>query len=156
MKTQGFTLIELILSMVIISVALTGTLMAINTTTRFSADPMIVHQAAAIAESYLDEISSKSFPSTLPCSSAVPSGGRVNYASICDYKFIAAGGEVPTDQLGNSVSGLGKYKVQVNIDDSTAHFQSLTAAASQILRIEVIVSNPNMPTTTYSVYRTNY
>jgi MSHA pilin protein MshD len=154
--SHGFTLIELILSMVIISVALVGTLLAINTTTRFSADPMLFHQAAAIAESYLDEIVSKNFPTTLPCSSSEPIGGRANYASICDYKFIVAGGEAPTDQLGNAVSGLEKYRVQIGINDTNATLQSLTATASQVIRIDVIVSHPNIPTTMYSVYRTHY
>lgn len=156
MKMQGFTLIELILSMVIISIALIGTLLAINTTTRFSADPMLFHQAAAIAESYLDEIASKDFPTTLPCRSPEPMGGRANYASICDYKFIAAAGEAPVDQLGNAVSGLERYRVQIGINDTNATLQSLTAAASQVVRIDVTVSHPNMPTTLYSVYRTHY
>jgi len=141
--------------MVVISIGLTGTLLAINTVVRRSVDPMIVHQAVAIAGSYLDEISSKGFPTSLPCSSSPPAGGRMDYVSICDYKFIPVAGQVPTDQLGNPMPGLENYTVKVNIDDTTAAFQGLTAAASQVVRIDVTVSNPHMTTTTYSVYRTN-
>lgn len=152
----GFTLVELVISMVIIGVALAGTLTAINMVTRYSADPMILQQSAAIAESYLAEIASKAFPPALPCSGTEPAGGRVNYATVCDYKFIPVSGQVPTDQMGNPVAGLSRYTVRVTIDDGAATLQGLTATAGQVIRADVIVSHPQLGSTTYSVYRTNY
>ena len=53
---RGFTLVELVIAMVVISIALSGVLMVMNYTTAHSADPMIQHQAVAIAEAYLEEI----------------------------------------------------------------------------------------------------
>lgn len=152
----GFTLIELVISIVIISIALTGILIVINTVVRNSGNSMVLQQAVAIADSYLAEIASKSFPSSLPCSGAAPSGGRANYATVCDYKFIPTGGQVPTDQMGNPVAGLSNYTVQVNVDDTAATLQGLTAAAGQVIRADVIVSNSQIGTLTFSVYRTNY
>ena len=55
-RQQGTTLIELIIAMIIISVALSGILSVVNITTRHSADPVVQLQAVAIAESYLEEI----------------------------------------------------------------------------------------------------
>lgn len=55
-QQTGVTLIELILSMLIISIALLGVLSVINLTVSHSADPVVQHQAVAIAESYLEEI----------------------------------------------------------------------------------------------------
>ena len=53
---RGFTLIELIMFIVIVSVALVGILLVLNVTTKSSADPLIHKQALAIAESLLEEI----------------------------------------------------------------------------------------------------
>ena len=58
---SGVTLIELIVTIVVLGVALTGVLMAVQFTTRHSADPMIAHQAAAIADSYLEEVLLKAY-----------------------------------------------------------------------------------------------
>ena len=53
---RGISLIELIMFIVIISVALTGILLVMNTSPRSSADPLIHKQALAIAESLLEEV----------------------------------------------------------------------------------------------------
>lgn len=58
---RGFTLIELIVSIVIISVALVGVLTILNQTTSRSADPMIRKQALAVAEALLEEVMAKPF-----------------------------------------------------------------------------------------------
>lgn len=53
---RGFTLIELIVFIVIVSVALVGVLTVFNVTTKSSADPMIRKQMLAIAEAVLEEV----------------------------------------------------------------------------------------------------
>ena len=53
-RTSGFTLIEVIMFIVIISVALTGVLAALNLTTKSSADPLIRKQMMTIAETLVD------------------------------------------------------------------------------------------------------
>jgi MSHA pilin protein MshD len=55
-RQAGVNLIELILAIVIISIACTGVLLVFAQTVRHSADPMIQTQALAIGEAYLDEI----------------------------------------------------------------------------------------------------
>lgn len=152
---SGFTLIELVMATLIITVAVLGTLLGIQTATRHSADPMNVQQGIAIAESYLEEIVSKPFPTAaLPC--GAPAASRANYATLCDYKGIPVGGEVPTDATGTAIPGLGAFTVQVNIDDTTATLNGFTAAANQVLRVDVTVSRNFMPTMVFSVYRTRY
>lgn len=155
-KRQGFTLPELVISIVVISIAVLGTLLGIRATVRHSADPMITQQAVAIAESYLEEIAAKPFPTAaLPCS-GTPPALRADYATICDYKGIPSGGQVPTDIDGNPVAGLGGYTVRVVIDDTTADVNGLTSAANQAMRIDVTLSHPNMTDMMFSVYRTRY
>jgi MSHA pilin protein MshD len=67
-REAGVNLIELIISIVIISIACTGVLLIYAQTVRFSADPMVQTQALAIAEAYLDEILARPMcePSSTP------------------------------------------------------------------------------------------
>jgi MSHA pilin protein MshD len=53
---RGISLIELIMFIMIVSVALAGILLVMNVTTKSSADPLVHKQALAIAESLLEEI----------------------------------------------------------------------------------------------------
>lgn len=55
-KQRGISLVELIMFIVIVSVALAGILLVMNVTTRGSADPLVHKQALAIAESLLEEV----------------------------------------------------------------------------------------------------
>lgn len=55
-RQRGVSLIELIMFIVIISVALAGILLVMNVTMRSSADPVVHKQALAIAESLLEEV----------------------------------------------------------------------------------------------------
>lgn len=58
---RGLTMIELILFIVIVSVALAGVLSVLNITTKSSADPMIRKQMLSIAEALLEEVASQPF-----------------------------------------------------------------------------------------------
>ena len=60
-KQRGISLIELIMFIVIVSVALAGILLVMNVTTKGSADPLVHKQALAIAESLLEEVELMSF-----------------------------------------------------------------------------------------------
>ena len=53
---RGISLIELIMFIVIVSVALAGILLVMNVTNKSSADPLVHKQALAIAESLLEEV----------------------------------------------------------------------------------------------------
>jgi MSHA pilin protein MshD len=55
------SLVELIVFIVIVSVAVAGVLLALNLTTRASADPLTQKQALAIAEALLEEVQLRSF-----------------------------------------------------------------------------------------------
>src|SRR5574340_785113 len=52
---RGISLVELIMFIVIVSVALAGILLVMNVTTKSSANPLVHKQALAIAESLLEE-----------------------------------------------------------------------------------------------------
>lgn len=149
---MGYTLIELVISLAIIAIAVLGTLLAINTAGLFSGNPSINYQAIAIAESYLEEISQKSFP-PIPITNC-PAATRANFTNVCNYNGLS---EAPHDQTGNAIPALAAYTVNVLVDTSTAQLGSPSlTAGTQVVRIDVTVSHNQMPTMTFSTYRTNY
>jgi len=111
---QGVTLVELIVSIVIISVALSGVLLVMNYTTSHSADPMIEYQAVAVGEAYLEEILLQSYSD--------PGGGveagRSDYDDVDDYNGLNDSGA--RDQQGNTIIGLENYDVSVAVSSVAA------------------------------------
>ena len=108
---QGFSLIEALITIIVISIALAGVLMAININVAHSAGPMIRSQAYSIAGSYLDEIMSKSY-SVLP-----NPPGRQNYNDVDDYNGLVNNGA--QNQFGQPIAGLGGYTVSVAVVSTT-------------------------------------
>ena len=85
-RRSGVSLIELVAAIVVISVALTGTILLAETTTRHSASPMLGRQAVSIAEAYLEEALAK--PYLDPEEGTVcptPEVTRDLYDNVCDY-----------------------------------------------------------------------
>jgi MSHA pilin protein MshD len=72
---RGISLVELIMFIVIVSVALAGILLVMNVTAKSSADPLVHKQALAIAESLLEEVELQPFtycdPNDVNAASAV-------------------------------------------------------------------------------------
>src|SRR2546426_10734471 len=58
---RGLTLIELLVFIIVVSVAIVGVLAVLNFTVRHSADPLVRKQVIAIAESILTEIEQQPF-----------------------------------------------------------------------------------------------
>jgi MSHA pilin protein MshD len=107
LKNQyGVTLVELILTMVIISIALVGILSVINLTVSHSADPVVHQQAIAIAESYLEEIVLQNY-------SGSASTHRADFDDVDDYNNLLDNGA--HDQLGTAIAGLTQYNVSVSV-----------------------------------------
>ena len=105
LRHQGFTLIEVIIFIVVVSAGLVGILAVSNAVVQSSADPMVRKQAVAIAESLLEEIALKEY--------ANPVGGytgtdRAQFDDVDDYAGYATTGI--KDVSGSAVAGLGRYK----------------------------------------------
>jgi MSHA pilin protein MshD len=112
---RGATLVELIISIVIISTALIGILSVVNLSAQHSADPVARQQAIAIAESYLEEI--LLLPVTDPDGNNAGEG-RATFDNISDYNGLSDAGA--TDQNGNSIAGLENYTITVTVNNNVA------------------------------------
>ena len=142
----GVTLVELLLSIVIVAIAASAVLGVLSATTDRSADPMVRHQAAAIAEAYLEEILLKPFtdPDGVDGEAA-----RVNFDDVDDYNGLADAGA--RDQFGNPIAALAGYSVLVTVSSSAA-LPSVPAADA--LRVDVNVVWQAAIDFTFSGYRT--
>ena len=152
----GVTLVEMTLAVVIIGITLTGTLLVMTQTSRHSADPLIFEQAGSVAEAYLEEILLKSYydPDTGAGGGICPAAEATRdlYDNVCDYNGLNDSGA--EDQGGNAITGLGSYQVQVTVD-TTATLNGLSSS-TDVVRIDVQVTNSNFVDLTLSGYRTEY
>ena len=144
----GVTLVELLVSIVIVSIAATGVLGVLSMTTAASADPMIRHQAAAIAEAYLEEIMLK--PINDP-DGIDGEATRANFDDLDDYHGLSDVGA--HDQFGAPIAGLASYGIAVAVSP-TAVLPSVPLADA--LRVVVVVTHSNDVNFVLSGYRTRF
>lgn len=153
---RGFTLIELIVFIVIISAALAGILLVMNQVTGHSSDPLILKQEIAVAESMLEEIELQDFIAASANSPVTTANRSTAYHIVSDYNGYSTTGVFAPD--GTAVSGLTNYNVGV-AETNTA--LGAIPAASAVL-ITVTVSNSQLAAsdplrkTVIDGYRTAY
>jgi len=143
-KQRGVTLVELIVSIMVIATAgaaLVGTLSYLAGT---GSDAILQAQAQAIADAYLAEITDKSF--------ADPNGvdgeaNRTLFDDVDDYNGLdtAAASDVQLAAAGN-------FRVRVNL--TAGGLGTLPAAA--VWRIDVTVNYGNGASAVATGYRTNH
>ena len=162
----GISLIELLMFIVIVSVAVVGVLSVMNVTSKASADPMQRKQALAIAESLLEEIELQPLTFCDPddanarsatvallappapaigCATTVqnlgPTPGETRYAdprfdNVADYHGFSMAGI--RDMQNTLLAGLGSYTASVTIVQDGLAF---ALAAAEVLRIDVRVTS---------------
>ena len=142
----GFTLIEVVMSIAIIAVAISGVMLVFVVALRHSADPQRQQQAVALAEGYLDEILARAYDDP----DGVASGEtRGSYDDVRDYDGLDE--RPPRDQDGNTLDGLDDYRVRVAVADSGA--LGPAGATVPARRIDVRVTAPPLVDTVISAYK---
>ena len=147
-EQRGVTLVELLVSIVIVAIASSAVLGVLSLTAGGSADPMIRHQAAAIAEAYLEEILLK--PITDP-DGIDGEAARVDFDDVDDYDGLADSGA--RDQFDNPIASLAAYDVSVSVTPSAG---LPPAPAADALRIDVTIVRAADINFTLSGYRLQY
>lgn len=149
-RTTGFTLIELIVFIVIVSVGLAGVLMIFNTVTRGSADPVRAKQALAIAEGLMDEILAKNFcdpdsatftTTPVTCGANGVEASRDLYDAVDDYASYPPGGA--REVTGASIAALSTYNTSVTVTTPASGFVAggVTVAPANYRIVRVTVSD---------------
>jgi len=171
---RGLTMIELVIFMVVVSAALAGVLRVFMQATSASADPALVRQALAVAESLMDEVQLMPFTfcdgddtnvetaastggcAGLPDAIGAEAGeGRhatPQFDHVNDYHGFAMAGI--TDITNTAVAGLSGYNASVTV--AAAALGSINAPSGDALRITVIVTGPGSTSITLEGYRSRH
>ena len=180
---RGVSLIELIVTIVVIGAAVAGVLGAFSMASRSSADPMIQKQALAIAEAVMEEVQLMPFTYCDPDDdNAAIATDTAGCAAANENNLVAealdvpptgpaetrAGTERPFDNvndyngfaMGPGISNLGGTAI-TGLDGYSASVtvanQALGGiAAAESLLITVVVTGPGSTTVTLHGYRTRY
>lgn len=138
---RGFTLIELIIFIVVVSAGLAGILSVMNSVVKSSADPMVRKQAMALADAIMEEILLKGFSD--PDGTNAGETGRTNWDNVDDFngKTNADFAPLPAE--------LASYVIAISVVDDAV---TLGIAAK---RVTVTITR-GAEVISMTGYRTNY
>lgn len=133
MRQRGISLVELIMFIVIVSVALAGILLVMNQVTGHSADTLIRKQALAIAESLLEEVELMPFtfcdPNDASAVSATSTAGCANSQDVItgptpgtETRYSAADPFDNVADYGNFSMAAGNIRDIANNPIGTCHW----------------------------------
>ena len=147
-RQSAFTLIEIIITIVVVGIAATALLSVFASMVRGSVDPMIQQQATTIAEAYMEEIMLRAYDDPQVAESGGAEGEtRPTYDDVQDYNSL--GTTQVRDQNNNPIAALSDYQVTVTVGGAVLN----TVNAMQI---DVSVSHPAIDTIVLSAFRTDY
>ena len=180
-RQRGMTLIEVVVFIVIVSVALSGILSVLDITLRHSADPIVQKQALAVASSLLEEIESKPFtwcdpddPNAAAASSAAgctagmaqglgptPSSesrsGSNPFDNVGDYAgFSMPAGIYNPGDNSTIIAGLERYAASVDITQVGSTFGLADNTAVLQIAVTVQALGSGLPSMTLTGYRFRY
>ena len=151
-KQRGFSLVEVIVFIMIVSVALVGVVSVMNLTTQRSADPLIRKQAIAVAESMLEEVSLQAYP-VGGFAGPYTQANRQFFDDIRDYDGFTTSGIFSIDDVtATPIPGLTAYTLNVTVVGSALN--GIPVADASL--ITVTVTGPDGVPVAMSGYRTNY
>ena len=109
---RGFTLIELIMFIVIVSIALVGVLKVMDLVVASSADPMVRKQAVALAESVLQEVLQKAYADPDPASASSETT-RATFNHVDNYNGLT------NSTFTDLPSTLSNYVIAIAVTSAT-------------------------------------
>jgi MSHA pilin protein MshD len=168
-KQQGVTLVELVISIVIISIAMVAMMSSFSLSMSHSADPLWRNKTLKLGQLYLDEILAKKYSELSPigglpyavnpsCAGLGPDGiapnveTRVTFDDVDDYHGITD--SVPLSLTAALDSSYDDYLISVTVQcDGT---DVVASGNSHAKIITVIVTPPNQSPITFAAYKGNY
>jgi MSHA pilin protein MshD len=142
---RGVTLVELVLAILIVSIAVSSVLGVLGLTAGRSADPLLARQSLAVAESLLAEILAQPFTANDldgGANAIGPEAGETRGSAVApfdhvdDYHGYAMNGIVAAN--GSAIAGLSGYSAAVTVQPQALG----TIGASEGLLVTVTVTAP--------------
>ncbi|MFD2367240.1 prepilin-type N-terminal cleavage/methylation domain-containing protein [Pseudoduganella sp. GCM10020061] len=135
-RQLGVTLVELIVFVVIVSIAVAGILGVMSLTTAQSADPLRRKQALMIAESLMEEVQMADFTVCDPASPDANNATNAFECAIAENWGPEAGNSRPFDNVNDYVGGSGTpstvFMAGQNIIDATGSAFNVTGYSATV------------------------
>lgn len=164
-KQGGVTLIELVITIVILGIALGALVSALSTGISQSATPMWEGKALEISQAYLDEILAMSFDDATPvgggevlgaanpCTISNEGQSRAQFDDVDDYHGLS---DSPPSLIETSIdmSSYNNYRVEVAVACAGTELGYSNNRFAK--RIQVTVTVPGGESRTVAVYKGNF
>jgi MSHA pilin protein MshD len=134
----GLTLIELIISITIMSISMTSIMSVFSNSAANSSTPMVREQALSIASAYMEEIMLQPYVDPTSSTNTCEEGAsnRALFDDVDDYDCVNdSNGAI--DQNGHTITGLEAYNINIDITADT-----LNSATAK--RIDVTVTRDGL------------
>ena len=159
-RSRGMSMVEMVLTIVIVSVALVASLQAFSLLSGRSSDSMVRSRALDLAQLYLDEILSHRYdeasgPYGVPaytgaCRITDDGEARDEYDDVDDFDEIS--GEAPALIDSSLAADYAGYTVSVAVTCDS----SIGVNAEGAKLVQVSILDPLGQNSTFSVYKGNY
>ncbi|ARU54821.1 MAG: prepilin-type N-terminal cleavage/methylation domain-containing protein [Pseudomonadales bacterium] len=169
-KAKGVTLVELVITIVIISIAIVGVISAFSSSVGRSADPLWQFKSLKLAQFYLDEIQAKAFDESTPLGGVPPStsidcgslgpeeANRDEFDDVDDYIMANQAPAILSTSGMVLDSSYQDYRITITVscDGTALGF----ATNDRVKRITLTVVPPesiaNADTMQFTLYRSNF
>jgi len=161
----GVTLIELVITIVIISVAVAGVIGAFSLVTGRSSDPLLQSRATALGQLYLDEVIARRFDVDTPLGGGYAENvdcspeennhvERDRFVTVNDFHTGPDNPQLPVlaSQSGELYSG---YEVIVEVACAGGELDGISRN-EDAKRIDVTITDPQGQETVISAYKGNF
>ncbi|WP_111978314.1 type IV pilus modification PilV family protein [Algibacillus agarilyticus] len=184
-KQKGFTLLEMVIGFIVLSVSLSIVVNVLSPLTIRSVEPVLQVRAAELAHGLLEEISAKSFDeqstvifgnarcgetglganncTTIPAcvtpgvlTSATEEASRNDYDDVDDYHCLSQSGSAILNGQGSNLAIYQGFTVEVIVGYDGNMDGTTTTAVELAKLITVTVTTPNAEAFVFSNYRFNY
>ncbi|MFG1496782.1 prepilin-type N-terminal cleavage/methylation domain-containing protein [Saccharospirillum sp. HFRX-1] len=174
-RQAGLTLIELIITIVVLGIAAVAVLQILGVLVLRNVDPMLRSQSRLLAEAMLNEVQTKAFfdsnddpalnPGSIPLTicptpETLSDNDRNGWDNICDYNGYDSDPDGPSFRDGSPMTELADYRVQIAVNAgfgvSLGDLSNTAGCVPQIAHINVTVTDPRGQPLTLDAYRTSY
>ncbi len=170
-RQLGLTLIELVITIVVLGIALSALVSALTTGIGRSAQPMWEGKALELSQAYLDEILAKKFDDQTPlgggqvlaaanpCTASNEGQARSLFDDVDDYHGVT---DLPPTLIDSSMdmTRYNKYQVDVSVECAGTQLGASNTALwsdnSLAKRITVSISVPSGEVRSVTVYKGNF
>ncbi len=151
---KGFTLLELIVVIVVLSIALTALIRVFNQAAVNSIDPVVQIRALECAQAKMDQVLARKFDENTP-SGGVPACGSADAGAVnCSGITVEAALDDVGDFQGHVDNSLDQCQISVEVIN--AGTQLGLGSNDQARRITVTVNSTGGGSAVLSAYRTNF